>query len=63
MNELHPHETKIVGGWTIVDGQAILDAASRRIEALIAGPLVRIASTHDGWGAVYRDPATAASGS
>jgi hypothetical protein len=56
MIDLAPSETLIVGRWLMRDGRMVADAAALRIEALIAGPLIKVASAADGWTSLYVDP-------
>lgn len=56
MAELHPDETRLVGG-IVADGSRVQrDAVSRRIYVLIDRNLVHLATREGGWSRLYRDP-------
>ncbi len=57
MTPLQPNETELVGRWTVVGGRTQRDAAAERIEALVGGPLEKVAVLNDGWSTLFRDPA------
>lgn len=56
MNYIEPHTTELIGGWEAQVGTLIPDQVAMRIQALIAGPLQRLADSEDGWSILYKDP-------
>lgn len=54
--ELRADEIDLVGAWVTLDGVALADPVTRRIEELIAHKLERVASAEAGWTTLYRDP-------
>ena len=53
---IEPHETIIVGEWRMENGCPVADDSAKRVEALIDGPLVKIAESEDGWATLFLDP-------
>lgn len=53
---LKPNELRLEGRWLHVRGRVIGDNASRRIKALIAGPLTKVGTAAGGWDVLYVDP-------
>jgi hypothetical protein len=53
---LRPDEVDLVGQWLAIDGAVVADPITRRIEALVARALNRVAVTDGGWSTLYRDP-------
>jgi hypothetical protein len=51
-----PSETVIGGAWTVVDGKVQGDAATARIQELVAWHLQVVAADSAGWETLYRDP-------
>jgi hypothetical protein len=57
MVPLQPDETELLGAWGVVGGRVAADATAHRIEAIIAGPLEKVAVADAGWSSLDRDPA------
>jgi hypothetical protein len=55
-HRLRLDESDLVGQWVAVDGAALADPVTRRIEQLVAEVQEHIAVTDDGWSSLYRDP-------
>ena len=53
---IHPNEREIAGRWAVDGKTPLADAASKRIEDLIANHLTELARTDDGWSVLYQDP-------
>ena len=53
---LSPNETVLIGQWKETHGTVAADETSQRIEVLIEGYLVKLASSSDGWSTLYQDP-------
>ena len=51
-----PEETEIVATWVVVQGRVEGDAATLRIDRLIADYFVRLGRADGGWSTLYRDP-------
>ena len=51
---LRPDETTLVGQWQTTAQGMVADEVSRRIQFLVAGALVKVASS--GWETLFRDP-------
>ena len=56
MNTLHPHENELCGSWRVIDTSVVQDEVAERINWLVEECLVRVATSRDGWSALYRDP-------
>lgn len=49
-------EQVLIGGWNEKNGQVVLDETAKRIEYLINNVIKKVATSEDGWDAVYSDP-------
>lgn len=54
--KIAPNETEIVGRWVRDGADAKSDAATRRIEDLIANHLRPLSQADGGWSVLYQDP-------
>ena len=52
---IKPHETKIIGGWIVREGNAIRDENCHRIESLTQQCLKGVGISDDGWDLLYQD--------
>jgi hypothetical protein len=53
---LSPDETMLIGQWKMANGRVVADETCKRIEVLIRGHLVALASSPDNWSTLYQDP-------
>ena len=54
---IDPDESALIGQW-FADGPLVAaDETCRRIDVLVASRLIELATSADGWSALYRDPA------
>ena len=54
--KIAPSETTIVGEWRVEHGKTTPNAEVRRIDDLIDGYLIDVATSNDGWSRLFRDP-------
>ena len=54
---LRKDETKLVGGWHLVEGRMEADDVTKRIRELIRSELRKVAADESGWDVLYQDPA------
>lgn len=55
---LGPEESTLIGQWVVDGGSIRKDAVAERIEALVRGHLIEVATTDAGsWEVLYRNPA------
>lgn len=56
MKKLQSHEQELVGKWVLVSNKMVADETCQRIEELIDGYLMKLATDESGWDTLYQDP-------
>ena len=56
MVKLEFEETDLVGGWTFLNGEMVVDSTTERIEFLVEQHLQKVATDSSGWETLYLDP-------
>jgi hypothetical protein len=56
MKNLQPNEQELVGKWRSINNKVIADETCQRIEELIDGYLIKLATDESGWNSLYQDP-------
>ena len=54
---IDPGESALIGQWLAHGTLVVADETCHRIDALVASHLIVLATSADGWSALYRDPA------
>jgi Immunity protein 27 len=53
---IQPTETELTGKWISLNGRAVADEISGRIDDLVRSHLKELGRDSSGWDALYRDP-------